>query len=156
MSTTNGKQRNRRLSITARLAGKDHVLARQLSEQAEADATLADAPLELKKATEALNRANALQEKGEPQVEIGSTAHGATQQARTALAVAATKANDLAIAGAADTALVGMGLAAQRATTVGHGEDHPIADNGSETNRALNRRVEVTIAEGDQPVGPRR
>ncbi|MBP6251591.1 MAG: DUF4398 and OmpA-like domain-containing protein [Rubrivivax sp.] len=59
-------------------------------------------------------------------------------------------------ADAVDTALVGMGLAAQRATTVGYGEEFPVADNGTETNRALNRRVEVYIAENDQPVKMRR
>ena len=49
-----------------------------------------------------------------------------------------------------------MGLAAQRVTTVGYGEEYPIADNISDTNRALNRRVEVYIAENDQPVHQRR
>ena len=59
-------------------------------------------------------------------------------------------------ADAVDAALVGMGLASRRATTVGYGEDYPVADNGTETNRALNRRVEVYIAEADQPVKQRR
>lgn len=57
---------------------------------------------------------------------------------------------------AVDLALVGMGMAAQRASTVGYGEDYPIADNNTDTNRALNRRVEVYIAENDQPVKQRR
>jgi outer membrane protein OmpA-like peptidoglycan-associated protein len=57
---------------------------------------------------------------------------------------------------AVDTALVRMGLAARRATAVGYGEDYPIADNTTATNRALNRRVEVYIAENDQPVKQRR
>lgn len=59
-------------------------------------------------------------------------------------------------ADAVDAALVGMGLAARRATAVGYGEDYPIADNATDTNRALNRRVEVYIAENDQPVKQRR
>ncbi|MBP6251203.1 MAG: OmpA family protein [Rubrivivax sp.] len=59
-------------------------------------------------------------------------------------------------ADAVDAALEGMGLAAQRVTTVGYGEDYPIADNITDTNRALNRRVEVYIAENDQPVKQRR
>lgn len=57
---------------------------------------------------------------------------------------------------AVDLALVGMGMAAQRASVVGYGEDYPIADNNTDTNRALNRRVEVYIAENDQPVKQRR
>ena len=55
-----------------------------------------------------------------------------------------------------DAALGGLGLAAQRTTTVGYGEDYPVADNATDTNRALNRRVEVYIAENDQPVKQRR
>jgi outer membrane protein OmpA-like peptidoglycan-associated protein len=59
-------------------------------------------------------------------------------------------------ADAVDAALVAMGLAGQRTTTVGYGEDYPVADNGSDTNRALNRRVEVYIADNDQAVKQRR
>jgi outer membrane protein OmpA-like peptidoglycan-associated protein len=55
-----------------------------------------------------------------------------------------------------NVALLGMGVASQRSTTVGYGEQYPIADNNTETNRALNRRVEVYIAENDQPVKSRR
>lgn len=57
---------------------------------------------------------------------------------------------------AVDSALVGMGVASQRVATAGYGEDFPIASNSSDTNRALNRRVEVYIAENDQPVRARR
>ena len=49
-----------------------------------------------------------------------------------------------------------MGLANSRTTPIGYGEDYPIADNATDTNRALNRRVEVYIAENDQPVKQRR
>ena len=59
-------------------------------------------------------------------------------------------------ADAVDNALIAMGMASQRASTVGYGEDYPIADNTTDTNRALNRRVEVYIAENDQPVKQRR
>jgi outer membrane protein OmpA-like peptidoglycan-associated protein len=59
-------------------------------------------------------------------------------------------------AGAVDGALEGLGLAANRSTTVGYGEDYPVADNTSASNRALNRRVEIYIAENDQPVKQRR
>jgi outer membrane protein OmpA-like peptidoglycan-associated protein len=57
---------------------------------------------------------------------------------------------------AVDTALMGMGVAAQRVTTVGYGEEFPIAGNATDTDRALNRRVEVYIADNDQPVRTRR
>lgn len=59
-------------------------------------------------------------------------------------------------AAAVDMALEGLGLATNRATTVGYGEDYPVADNASASNRALNRRVEIYIAENDQPVRQRR
>ena len=58
-------------------------------------------------------------------------------------------------ADAVNAALVGMGLSAQRAESVGYGEQFPIADNSTDTNRALNRRVEVYIAENNQPVRSR-
>lgn len=286
--------------------------ARSTLRSAELDAgVLTHAPLELKKATESLNRANQLQDRGEPLAEIKSAAHIASQQAKTAIAIAQAKGNDAAIAGAevdrertradvlarkaqlaqadtksaqaqssvarqqaadaekratgaeaqaataqgvaiaaqasasgaqqqaealkqqlaalqatqtdrgmlvtlgdvlfefnraevkpgaqaslrkladflaqhptrqilieghtdsigsaeannllsrrradaVDNALVAMGMAARRATPVGYGEDYPIADNSTDTNRALNRRVEVYIAENDQPVKQRR
>ncbi len=57
---------------------------------------------------------------------------------------------------AVNLALDGMGLAAGRATAVGYGEDYPVADNSTVTNRTLNRRVEVYIADGNEPVRPRR
>ena len=59
-------------------------------------------------------------------------------------------------ADAVDASLVAMGMAAQRASTIGYGEDYPVADNATDSNRALNRRVEVYIAENDQPVRQRR
>ena len=53
-------------------------------------------------------------------------------------------------------ALVAMGIAPQRIKVVGYGKDYPIADNNSDTNRALNRRVEVYISQSEQPVRMRR
>jgi outer membrane protein OmpA-like peptidoglycan-associated protein len=253
-------------------------------------AVLTHAPMELGKATESLNRANQMQDKGEPPAAVNSAAHVAQQQVKTAVAVARAKSNDLAITGseadreraradmrtleaqraqtqtqvareqtaaaqqqtavavasassaqaqsaqlkqqlvdlqatqtergmlvtlgdvlfefgradvkpgaqtslrkladflqqnpdrrilieghtdsigssdannllsrkradAVDVALVGMGVAASRATMVGHGEDFPVSDNLSDTNRALNRRVEVYISDSDKPVQTRR
>lgn len=57
---------------------------------------------------------------------------------------------------AVDSALAGMGVATQRMATVGYGEEFPVAANSTDTDRALNRRVEVYIAENDQPVRTRR
>jgi len=57
---------------------------------------------------------------------------------------------------AVDAALLGMGVSAQRMATVGYGEEYPVASNTSDTNRAMNRRVEVIIADSDQPVRARR
>nr|WP_232831093.1 OmpA family protein [Peristeroidobacter agariperforans] len=41
--------------------------------------------------------------------------------------------------------LTGQGVTQQRLLTVGAGESHPIASNDSESGRAQNRRVEMTI-----------
>ena len=43
------------------------------------------------------------------------------------------------------TYLASTGVAAQRMQAVGYGESRPIADNSSESGRAQNRRVEITL-----------
>lgn len=43
------------------------------------------------------------------------------------------------------SALVGMGVDAQRITTIGYGESRPIASNDTASGRQQNRRVEVRI-----------
>ncbi|MFG5410761.1 OmpA family protein [Piscinibacter sakaiensis] len=53
-------------------------------------------------------------------------------------------------------ALVALGVPADRVTTAGYGKDHPVADNATDTNRAMNRRVEVYISNDARPVQPRR
>lgn len=53
-------------------------------------------------------------------------------------------------------ALVSLGVAPDRVSSAGYGKDYPIADNASDSNRAMNRRVEVYISNDDQPVRARR
>jgi outer membrane protein OmpA-like peptidoglycan-associated protein len=43
------------------------------------------------------------------------------------------------------TYLTGRGIASERMTAIGYGESSPVADNGSERGRALNRRVDVLL-----------
>lgn len=59
-------------------------------------------------------------------------------------------------ADAVNAMLGAMGVSGQRVTTVGYGESYPVADNLTDSNRAMNRRVEIYIAENDQPVRARR
>lgn len=49
-------------------------------------------------------------------------------------------------ANAVMTALISMGVAADRLTTLAHGEDNPTADNTTAAGRQMNRRVEIVIA----------
>lgn len=69
---------------------------------------------------------------------IGSTDYNVDLSRRRAAAVRA--------------ALMALGVAGDRIDSTGYGKDYPVADNGSDTNRALNRRVEVYISNNDQPV----
>lgn len=52
-------------------------------------------------------------------------------------------------------ALGRMGVAPDRIVAKGYGKSYPIADNTTDTNRAMNRRVEVYISDNDQPVRSR-
>ncbi|MBF8729068.1 DUF4398 and OmpA-like domain-containing protein [Pseudomonas guariconensis] len=52
-------------------------------------------------------------------------------------------------------ALVRAGVDPARIVAQGYGKKYPVADNGSNTGRAQNRRVEVTISNDNQPVQPR-
>lgn len=54
------------------------------------------------------------------------------------------------------TALMSLGVPADRVASAGYGKEYPVADNGSDTNRAMNRRVEIYISNNDQPVQARR
>ena len=52
-------------------------------------------------------------------------------------------------------ALAQQGVDISRIVTQGYGKEYPVADNGSASGRAMNRRVEVTISNDNQPVKPR-
>jgi outer membrane protein OmpA-like peptidoglycan-associated protein len=51
-------------------------------------------------------------------------------------------------AGAVAAVLVAHGVAAGRLTLAGYGDTRPVADNGTTTGRAANRRVEITVLGG--------
>ena len=53
------------------------------------------------------------------------------------------------------SALMAMGVAPVRIAVRGYGESYPIADNYTDTNRALNRRVEIYISQDASPVRAR-
>jgi len=58
-------------------------------------------------------------------------------------------------AGSVRTALVKMGVDPARIVAQGYGKEYPVAENTSASGRAMNRRVEVTISNDNQPVMPR-
>ena len=58
-------------------------------------------------------------------------------------------------ANAVKAALVRAGVDPTRIVAQGYGKEYPVADNNSNSGRAQNRRVEVTISNDNQPVAPR-
>ncbi|KAB0497221.1 MULTISPECIES: OmpA family protein [Pseudomonas] len=52
-------------------------------------------------------------------------------------------------------ALIKMGVDPARIVAQGYGKEYPVAENSSVSGRAMNRRVEVTISNDNQPVIPR-
>ncbi|GGL93186.1 porin [Pseudomonas asuensis] len=58
-------------------------------------------------------------------------------------------------ANAIKTALVSMGISPTRIVTRGYGKSFPVASNSTAADRAMNRRVEVTISNDANPVAPR-
>ena len=53
-------------------------------------------------------------------------------------------------------ALTSRGVAADRITTQGYGKSYPVADNGNPEGRAMNRRVEIVIADENGNLRSRR
>jgi outer membrane protein OmpA-like peptidoglycan-associated protein len=49
-----------------------------------------------------------------------------------------------------------LGVGADRMAAVGYGKEFPVTSNNTDTDRAMNRRVEVIISDSDQPVRSRR
>lgn len=54
------------------------------------------------------------------------------------------------------SALMDMGIAAERIKTHGYGEAYPVANNNTAAGRQLNRRVEVILSDRDSDIAPRR
>jgi outer membrane protein OmpA-like peptidoglycan-associated protein len=53
------------------------------------------------------------------------------------------------------SALLSRGVDAGRIQVRGYGEEFPVGTNADAGGRQLNRRVEVIVSNGDQPVEPR-
>ncbi|NTV10136.1 MAG: OmpA family protein [Zoogloea sp.] len=58
-------------------------------------------------------------------------------------------------ADAVRTALVGMGVEAERIATRGYGKEYPVAGNASSSGRQLNRRVEIILSDDSGKIAPR-
>lgn len=58
-------------------------------------------------------------------------------------------------ADAVRSALVGMGVAADRLSTMGFGEAYPVAGNDSASGRQMNRRVEILLSDDRGVIVPR-
>lgn len=53
------------------------------------------------------------------------------------------------------TALLGMGIGADRITSRGYGESYPVAGNDTAAGRQLNRRVEIIVSDDSGNIAPR-
>lgn len=53
------------------------------------------------------------------------------------------------------TALLDMGISADRITTRGYGESYPVAGNDTAAGRQLNRRVEIIVSDDGGKIAPR-
>lgn len=58
-------------------------------------------------------------------------------------------------ADAVRTALVDMGISADRITTRGYGEEFPVASNATASGRRSNRRVEIIVSDNEGNINPR-
>jgi outer membrane protein OmpA-like peptidoglycan-associated protein len=154
--STIGQQRTQ-ARLDARTAQVDSLLGALKPQQTDRGTlvTLGDVLFEFDKAdltangmTSVMQLANFLKQHSERQVmvegftdNVGSDSYNLQLSQRRADAV--------------KMALVRDGIAPQRIMTQGYGKADPVAPNDSDTSRALNRRVEVTISPGSAPVQPR-
>jgi outer membrane protein OmpA-like peptidoglycan-associated protein len=53
------------------------------------------------------------------------------------------------------TALLDMGVGAERITSRGYGESYPVASNDNTAGRQLNRRVEIVVSDDGGKIAPR-
>lgn len=58
-------------------------------------------------------------------------------------------------ASAVRSALINMGIEAERITAKGYGESFPVANNSNSTGRQLNRRVEIIVSDEKGAISPR-
>ncbi len=58
-------------------------------------------------------------------------------------------------AGAVRTALLDMGMGAERITSRGYGESYPVAGNDTAAGRQMNRRVELVVSDDNGVIVPR-
>ncbi|MBY0573227.1 MAG: OmpA family protein [Undibacterium sp.] len=58
-------------------------------------------------------------------------------------------------ANSVSSALISMGVAKERITSRGYGEQHPVASNRSAQDRAQNRRVEIVLSDAQGQLGQR-
>jgi len=58
-------------------------------------------------------------------------------------------------AGAVRTALLDMGMGAERITSRGYGESYPVAGNDTAAGRQMNRRVELVVSDDNGMIVPR-
>ena len=58
-------------------------------------------------------------------------------------------------ADAVASAIIGRGIQSDRVRARGYGEEFPVASNDNAGSRQRNRRVEVVVSNGDQPVPER-
>ena len=132
------------------LAARDNEAARNLAEEAAADAKLAAGRAELRAGgLRVIDRlAEFLREYPQRRVSI----EGFTDSVGNA---SSNQALSEERASVARIALVKRGIDATRVVARGFGESYPVASNGSGIGRQMNRRVEIVISDQNGMIGSR-
>ncbi|KTC57569.1 hypothetical protein AO262_19190 [Pseudomonas fluorescens ABAC62] len=136
-------------------------LTNQRVEVAKDTITLRESEAKLKNAGD--ERARALLDARDAQIKQLQDSLNAKQTDRGTLVtfgdvLFATNKSDLKSSGLVNITKLAQfqqGVDISRIVTQGYGKEYPVADNGSVSGRAMNRRVEVTISNDNQPVKPR-